>query len=107
MTTDEQVSDVTVDGDVALVKSGTPTKSLAVYIVTAFTKDKQTEVKLRGIGAGAVNQMVKAVISAKSRLVEKGIKVTFDSYYKDVKSKYNADEQISAIEFLIKFENNG
>ena len=100
--TKERVSDVAVDGDVALVKSGTPTKSLAVYIVTAFTKDGQTEVKLRGIGAGSVNQMVKAIITAKSRLSEKGITTSSDMYYRDVESRDGTEEKISAIEFLIK-----
>ena len=96
--------EIAVDGDsVAMVKSGTPTKSLAVFITTSATKEKLDHIKIRGIGAGAVNQMVKAVITAKSRLSEKGITTTWDAYYRDVDSRSDDGKSISAIEFNIKF----
>lgn len=89
---------------ITFVKSSTPTKSLAVFITTSATKDKLEGVKIRGIGAGAVNQMVKAVITAKSRLGEKGITLTWDAYYKDVESRESGDGNISAVEFSITFK---
>lgn len=101
MSNEELQLDRATEGEVALVKSSTPTKSLAVYITTAYTKDKLGGVKLRGIGAGAINQMVKACISAKGRLKEKGVSLVSEFYYKDVT---NAEgEVISAIEFEVKF----
>lgn len=93
---------ISSDGEeVALVKSSTPTKSLAVFIVTAYTKDKLDGVKLRGIGAGPVNQMVKAIITAQGRLKEKGVTLHQEAYYKDVPSEGGG--VISAIEFNVKF----
>lgn len=89
--------------EITMVKSSTPTKSLAVFIITSATKDKLDSIKIRGIGAGAINQMVKAVITAKSRLGEKGIKLVWDAYYQDVDSREGDDRKISAVEFAVTF----
>ena len=100
---EETLETITHDGDeIALVKSTTPTKSLAVFITTACTKDGLEGVKLRGIGAGAVNQITKALITAKGRLLTKGVSVAFDINYKDVPNREKTGT-ISAIEFSIDF----
>lgn len=88
---------------ITFVKSATPTKSLAVFITTSATKEKLDYVKIRGVGAGAINQMVKATISATSKLAEKGIKTSIEMYYQDVDGKESDSGTISAIELCIKF----
>jgi len=89
--------------EITYVKSTTATKALAVFLVTSATKEKLEQVKIRGIGAGAVNQMVKAIITAGSRLTEKGVQISYTMYYKDVESRDSGDTNISAIEFCVKF----
>ena len=68
------------------------------------TKDGKKEVKMRGIGHGAIGQMSKAFIIAKGKLSEKGISTTVDMYFKDIASKRDGEDNITAIEYLIKFD---
>lgn len=89
---------------VIFVKSTTNTKGLSTCIFASATKEGKKEVKLRGIGAGAVGQMTKACIIAKGKLAEKGIKASIDMYFKDIPSKRDGEDNITAIEYLIKFD---
>ena len=89
---------------VVFVKATTNTKGLATCIFASATKENREELRLRGIGAGANNQMTKAVIIAKGKLAEKGINLTIDMYFKDIPSKREGDDgRITAIEYLVKF----
>lgn len=84
------------------IKSSTPTKSLATYITTSATQEGVTQLKLRAIGAGAVNQMIKGVITSEGRLIEKGIRLSYKMSYQDV----TLDEAtVSAIQININFTN--
>lgn len=91
------------DGTI-LVSGRTNTKGLATCIFATATKEKRSEVRLRGIGHGAVGQMSKAYIIAKGKLSEKGINSTIDMYFKDIASKKEDEDNITGIEYLIKFE---
>lgn len=93
----------TDNGGVIFVKGATNTKGLATCIFASATKEGREEVKLRGIGAGANNQMTKAVIIAKGKLAEKGISMGIDMYFKDIPSKREGEGGITAIEYLVKF----
>ena len=89
---------------VIFVKGTTNTKGLSTCIFASATKEKRSEVKLRGIGAGANNQMTKAIIIAKGKLAEKGIGVNIDVYFKDIHSKREEEDGITAVEYLITFK---
>ena len=97
--------------DVVFVSSTTNTKGLATCIFASKTKENKEQMTLRAIGAGAISQVNKAYIIAKSRLMEKGINVTIDMYFKDIKSNKEipADQvdsnkdTITALEYVIKF----
>lgn len=88
---------------VVFVKGTTNTKGLSSCIFASATKEGKKEVKLRGIGAGANNQMTKAVIIAKGKLAEKGIRVGIDMYFKDIASSRDNEDDITAIEYLVTF----
>lgn len=90
--------------DIIFVKGTTETKGLATCIFATATKDGKEQVKMRGIGHGAIGQMSKAYIIAKGKLSEKGIKATLDMYFKDIPSKREGENNITALEFLIKFD---
>lgn len=95
----------TTNGEVIFVKSTTNTKGLSTCIFASATKERQEQIKLRGIGAGANNQMTKAVIIAKGKLAEKGINLEIDMYFKDIKStRSNSEDSITAIEYLVTFK---
>lgn len=90
--------------DVIFVSGKTETKGLSTCIFASATKDGKKEVKMRGIGHGAIGQMSKAFIIAKGKLSEKGISTTVDMYFKDIASKRDGEDNITAIEYLIKFD---
>ena len=90
--------------EVIFVSGKTETKGLSTCIFASATKDEKKEVKMRGIGHGAIGQMSKAFIIAKGKLSEKGISTTVDMYFKDISSKRDGEDNITAIEYLIKFE---
>lgn len=96
----------TIEGVSVFVGGTTSVQGLSTCIVAYATKEKRTSMKMRGIGASAINQMVKATIIAKSRLSEKGIKVYTDFYFKDVPSNRHGEGEktISGIEFELEFE---
>ena len=89
---------------VIFVKGTTNTKGLSTCIFASATKEKRAEVKLRGIGAGANNQMTKAIIIAKGKLAEKGINITIDMYFKDIPSKREGEDGITGVVYLILFK---
>ncbi len=64
------------------VKSNTPVKTLAASITTCLIKDGN-DVTVRAIGAGAVNQMYKALAVARGQIAVSGkdllIKPGFDT----------------------------
>ena len=89
---------------VIFVKGTTNTKGLSTCIFASATKERRTEIRLRGIGAGANNQMTKAIIISKGKLAEKGISVGIDMYFKDIPSKRDGEEGITGVEYLITFK---
>lgn len=100
----DSVETLKTDNDgVVLVKGTTNTKGLSTCIFVSATREERKEIKLRGIGAGANNQITKAIIIAKGKLAEKGIKCGIDIYFKDINSDKNEGEVITAIEYLVTF----
>ena len=88
---------------VIFVKGITSTKGLASCIFASATKEKRSSIVLRGIGAGANNQMTKATILAKGELSKKGIYFLIDMYFKDVDSNRVGEEGVTAIEYKLTF----
>lgn len=88
---------------IVFVKGTTSTKGLASCIFASATKEKRADITLRGIGAGANNQMTKATILAKGELSKKGIYFIIDMYFKDVDSKRDGEDGITAIEYKLTF----
>jgi len=100
----QDIEKVAVNNDgVIFVKSTTNTKGLATCIFASVTKEDKKELRLRGIGAGAVCQMTKACIIAKSKLMEKGVNSSINMYFKDIHSDKSGDESITAIEYVLTF----
>ena len=58
---------------VLTISSGSPTKETAGSIVKSFFDDGVSDIELRAIGAGAVNQMFKAMATARSIFAQKGL----------------------------------
>lgn len=81
------------------VKNSTSTTGLADCIVIAVTKKKAPELRLRCIGAGANNQMIKGIIIAKGKLANKGFNMVINPYFVDIE----ANGTKSAIEVLLTF----
>ena len=91
-----------------LVKSSTPTKELASAIMASHINGYGT-VRLRGIGAGAIAQMVYAVTIASGWLKQKNVNLKYQHYYKDVPNEKrtigrNDSVTITAIEYELIFE---
>lgn len=86
------------ESGVLAVGGGTPTRKLASSIAASCTKEGLNSVKIRGIGAAAVNQMVKATILAGTYLSQKGVGTEIKMCFKDV------DNNITAIEFELTFK---
>lgn len=107
MNTENEVAQppVTANEGVIWVGSTTETQKLASSIFNSRVKEGRGEVKLRGIGAGAVNQMTKAYIIAKGKLIEKGIAASIDVSFKDVEPEDTEEKKtITAIEFTVTFK---
>jgi stage V sporulation protein SpoVS len=90
-----------------LVKSSTPTKELASAIMASHINGYGT-VRLRGIGAGAIAQMVYAVTIANGWLRQKNVNLQYQHYYKDVPNEKRMtggsnSVTITAIEYELKF----
>ena len=91
------------EDETIFVKSTTNSKGLSTCIFVSAVKEQRKTLKLRGIGAGANNQMTKAVIIAKGKLTEKGISVNVDMYFKDINAPDGSG--MTAIEYLLTFKN--
>lgn len=91
------------DVETLFCSSSTNIKGLSNCIFLCAVKEKKKSVKLRAVGASAINQMVKAIILAKGKLSERGIKMTFDMYFADIDSKVAGEDNISGIEYCVTF----
>jgi stage V sporulation protein S len=68
--------------DIIKVKANSRTAAVAGAIAGVMRENKHAEVQ--AIGAGAVNQAVKALVLAKGYLAEDGVPVTFTAEFVDV-----------------------
>lgn len=101
-TVEETDLKITHEG-IIFVKSTTSTKGLATCIFGSAINEQKKEIRLRGIGAGSICQMTKAFIITKGRLSEKGVNATVDMYFKDIQSRREGEDSITAVEYLVKF----
>lgn len=99
----EQKTSGAVEG-LILVKGTTNTKGLSTCIITSPIKREMLDLRLRGIGAGANNQIAKAIIIAKSKLNARKIEVGIDMYFMDVDSYKEDGSKVTAIEYLLTFK---
>ncbi len=82
--------------DVIKVSGSSRTSAVAGAIAGVFREFKRAEVQ--AIGAGAVNQAVKALILARSYLAEDGYKVVFIPHFTDVQI---GEKVRTAIKFVV------
>lgn len=85
-----------LDGDVLRVSAGSNTKAVASAIAHAVYE--QRVVKIRAIGAGAVNQAVKSIAVARGYVAPRGHDLTCTPGFATVESR---DGDISAIVFTV------
>lgn len=78
------------------VSSGSNPQSVASAIAHAIYENRH--VKLRAVGAGAVNQAVKALAIARGYVAPRGMDLTFKVGFMTIESR---DGQISAIVFTV------
>lgn len=81
------------------VKSSTSTKGLALCIYSELTK--RDNVIVRGIGAGANNQAVKAVCVATERFSKKGMRLFAELQFSEVPSVDDPEKLISGVEYKL------
>jgi stage V sporulation protein S len=79
------------------VSAGSNPQSVASAIAHALYADRQ--VKLRAVGAGAVNQAVKALAIARGYVAPRGLDLTCKPGFTTIESR---DGEISAIVFSIQ-----
>jgi stage V sporulation protein S len=79
--------------------AGTSPQSLASAIAHAFYEDTKEPVAVRAIGAGAVNQAVKAIAIARGYVAPRGLDLTCVPGFASVKSR---DGDISAVMFTVE-----
>lgn len=85
-----------VDGDILRVGAGSNTKAVASAIAHAVYE--QRTVKIRAIGAGAVNQAVKSIAIARGYTAPRGIDLVCVPGFSTISSR---DGDISAIVFIV------
>ena len=85
-----------LDGDVLRVGAGSNTKAVASAIAHAVYE--QRVVKIRAIGAGAVNQAVKSIAIARGYVAPRGYDLACTPGFATVPSR---DGDISAIVFTV------
>jgi stage V sporulation protein S len=78
------------------VSAGSNPQSVASAIAHAIYDNRQ--VKLRAVGAGAVNQAVKALAIARGYVAPRGMDLTFKVGFTTIESR---DGEISAIVFTV------
>lgn len=81
-------------------KSSTDANKLAGSIYSAYVNAPEEALLLRVIGAGSLNQAIKAVIISNKFFIKKGLVVDVHPSFQEV-----ADNSITAIELRIIFRN--
>lgn len=81
-------------------KSSTDANKLAGSIYSAHKEEPESVITLRVIGAGALNQAVKATIISNKFFAKKGITLTLQPSFQD------ADNNMTAVEMRILFIRN-
>lgn len=85
--------------EVLKISSRSNPNSIAGAIAGQIKEFQKSE--LRAVGAGAVNQAVKAIIIAKGFLAPLGMEIKFIPAFADVKC---GDEIVTGIKFIVKVE---
>lgn len=67
-----------------LVKGSSPVKELAGSIIKCYESKEYENIELRAIGAGSVNQMYKALATARSIIAQKGLDLTVKPGYDEI-----------------------
>lgn len=94
------------NGETKLLKvsSTTAGNKLASSIHTAYAEDPSRPIKVRVIGAGALNQAIKGVIISNKQFVREGLIASalpsFSSFYDEAR-----DKEITAIMLTLKINN--
>lgn len=86
--------------DVIKVSGTSRTSAVAGAIAGVFRENKRAEIQ--AIGAGAVNQAVKAIVLAKGYLAEDGYDVVFSPEFTDVEIE---DKIRTAIKITVELRN--
>ena len=63
-----------------MVKGSSPVRELAGSVVKCYESGERT-IELRAIGAGSVNQMYKALATARSIFAQKGLDYSYRAWY--------------------------
>ena len=69
-----------------MVKGSSPVRELAGSVVKCYESGERT-IELRAIGAGSVNQMYKALATARSIFASRGLDLTVKPGYDEVEIK--------------------
>jgi stage V sporulation protein S len=86
--------------DIIKVSGTSRTSAVAGAIAGVFRENKRAEIQ--AIGAGAVNQAVKAIVLAKGYLAEDGYDVVFSPEFTDVEIE---DKIRTAIKITVELRN--
>ena len=71
-----------------MVKGSSPVRELAGSVVKCYESGERT-IELRAIGAGSVNQMYKALATARSMFAQKGLDLSIRPGYDEVEVEGN------------------
>lgn len=89
-------TDISSDDSFLRVSAGSNPQSVASAVAHAIYDQRQ--VKIRAVGAGAVNQAVKAIAIARGYVAPRGLDLTCKPGFTTIESR---DGEISAIVFAI------
>jgi stage V sporulation protein S len=94
-----------LDERVIKVKSSTDSTSLSRSVISAHEKDDGVPITLRAVGAGALNQAVKAAIIANTQLARKGLKIALIPSFIKLEMTPDAAEKglVTAIQLNVFF----
>ena len=67
-----------------MISGSSPVKETAGSIVKCYFEDDSKEIELRAIGASSVNQMYKAMATARSVFAQRGLDLFFKPGYDEV-----------------------
>ena len=90
--------EVTVSHDEPFLRVGASSNPQSVASAIAHAIYEKHEVKLRAVGAGAVNQAVKAIAISRGYVAPRGLDLTCKPGFTTIESR---DGEISAIVFAI------